>query len=44
MAIFRIYGAGTPVDIQAPSPEIAEAIFCEEFGTDVSRLSTRRIL
>lgn len=42
--IFRIYGGGTPVDIEAVSPEIAEAIFCEQYGVDVSRLSTRRIL
>jgi hypothetical protein len=44
MAIFRIYGGGTPVDVEAPSPEIAEAIYCEQFGVDVSRVSTRRIM
>ena len=44
MPIYRIYGAGTPVDIEACSPEIAEAIYCEQYGVDVSRIATRRIL
>ena len=42
--IYRIYGAGTPVDVEACSPEIAEAIYCEQYGVDVSRIATRRIL
>lgn len=42
--MWRIYGAGTPVDIEACSPEIAEAIYCREYGVDVSLLVTRRIL
>lgn len=44
MPIYRIYGGGSPVDVQACSPEIAEAIYCEQYGIDVDRIIARRIL
>lgn len=42
MILWKILGVGTPLLVSAPSPEIAEAIACQEHGVDVSLMVTRR--
>jgi hypothetical protein len=40
MARWIIYGAGTPLTIEAPSPEIAEAYAVESFGVKIENIVT----
>lgn len=41
MKTFVIYGGGTPLEIEARHPEIAEAIAVAEYGLNVENLVTR---
>jgi hypothetical protein len=40
MARWIIYGAGTPLTIEAPCPEIAEAYAVESFGVKIENIVT----
>jgi hypothetical protein len=37
---YRIWGAGSPIEIESYHPEIAEAEACQEYGIDVSNIVT----
>ena len=37
---YRIYGAGTPIDIESYSPEVAEAEVVERYGAKIENLVT----
>lgn len=42
MTTYMIYGAGSPLRMEAPSPEIAEAHAIERFGFRIENLVTER--